>query len=332
MEKEPLIISNNNRILYLDIARAIAVLWIVGYWHLRVYCGISYTNPYLSFPGDHYITNVMLGLFMFLSGFFISKYSFDNFKKDTKTFLRKRFLRFYILYSTSALLLYIIGYNSVFGRMCLFTTLTMISSYLLPTPRTLWFFSMLASFYIFTPFILYKRRLTWIVLSFAIIFILVYFLSIILPMGIDTRFYWCFPFYCGGLLIGIKNKMTLFLNHYMCIISLIILTVQLNLLFNYPIVFHYLQYVTLPFGVIFLLNISYYLSFLPIKKSIEFIAYGSMCAYLFHREIYIGLITIYNKLSLDFSYWVSAITFLPIALILSYFIQTIYDKITRDHI
>ncbi len=73
--------NNQERILLIDIARVIAMLWIVCYWHLK-----DYTNPsgLIVFAGlaGQYITDIMLATFMFISGFVISKNSFLNFKKD----------------------------------------------------------------------------------------------------------------------------------------------------------------------------------------------------------------------------------------------------------
>ena len=66
------------RILYLDTARVIAMLWIVCYWHVKDYVEIGDTHTALTLYGDVFITDIMLGVFMFLSGFFMSKYSFEN--------------------------------------------------------------------------------------------------------------------------------------------------------------------------------------------------------------------------------------------------------------
>ena len=174
--------NSTNRILYLDVARTIAMLWIVGYWHLRVYCGKDYTTPYLSIPCDNYITNVVLGLFMFMSGFFISKYTFDVFISEAKSFLYKRMTRFYLLYSMSAVLLFVMEYNALFGKKCLITTLTMTSTYILPQPRTLWFFSMVGSFYLVTP-LLMKKPIKSLIYFFVIILGGAYFYTFLYQMA-----------------------------------------------------------------------------------------------------------------------------------------------------
>ena len=331
MKKEPSYIIKgkdniSHRIAFFDIARAIAVLWIVGYWHLRVYCGSDYINPHISFNGDSYITNVILGLFMFISGILISKYKFDNIKKDCISFYKKRFIRFYLLYALSIILLYIMGYNSLFGRFCIFTSLTMLSTYILPQPRTLWFFSMIASFYLFTPFIL-KKVPSSLFFSFFIIYGCSTILMVLLPRGIDTRFFWCFPLYFAGLCIGKKKDNLYFLisNHIGGICFAVFAIQILSIVKGYDC--NFLQYITLPFGIVFILYLSYLLSRLPIIFISDKIAYASMCAYLFHREIYIGLMNIYKLFGFNQPYWFSLITFLPICFIISYNIQIVYDKI-----
>ena len=63
---------SSKRIIELDVARAFAMLYIVGFWHLKDYL---YPNikEILTFKGSSDITNIMLGSFMFISGILLSK-------------------------------------------------------------------------------------------------------------------------------------------------------------------------------------------------------------------------------------------------------------------
>lgn len=315
-----------SRILYLDVARAIAMLWIVGYWHLRVYCGRDYPSSYISIPCEYYITNVVLGLFMFLSGFFISNYSFDFFNRDTKAFLYKRLTRFYLLYALSAILLFLMGYNALFGKLSLITTLTLTSTYILPQPRTLWFFSMVAIFYLFSPLLL-REPVKSLLYTFVTIYGISLILHGVLPNGIDSRFFWCFPFYCIGLYIGKRKAlMTMITSHTSGIICTCLFAIQANHIAYLSNDNLFLQYALLPIGVVIILYYSRLLAILPIARIIRPIAYCSMCAYLFHREIYIGLMVIYDSFSLNYPYFFSVIVFLPICLVISYYLQWLYDK------
>lgn len=119
---------SKGRILYLDIARVIAMLWIVCYWHVKDYVEVGETHAALILYGDEYVTDIMLGVFMFLSGFFMAKYRFDNFVENSKTYYAKRLTRFYLLYAVSAVLLFLIGFDREIQT--LITTLTVTSTYI----------------------------------------------------------------------------------------------------------------------------------------------------------------------------------------------------------
>ena len=144
-----------DRNLQFDVARVLAMLWIVGIWHLTGYMSSENSNLIL-FYGSSIITDIALATFMFISGFFLSKYEFEK-NEDIWIFYKKRLQRFYILFAISAISMWLGGMNPGFGLLC--TTLSGLSSYILPQPKTLWFFSMLFSFYILTPLIwrMFKR-------------------------------------------------------------------------------------------------------------------------------------------------------------------------------
>lgn len=140
---------DNKRIVYIDIARALAMLYIIGFWHLKDYLSPDIKEA-LTFKGSNDITNIMLGAFMFISGMLLSRYKFDK-MGDVFSFLYKRMKRFYILYFIAALLFY---FSGIIPELKIFvTTVLGISSYILPQPYTLWFISMLFSFYLLTPFV-----------------------------------------------------------------------------------------------------------------------------------------------------------------------------------
>lgn len=313
------------RILYLDTARVIAMLWIVCYWHVKDYVEIGENHVALSIYGDQYITDIMLAVFMFLSGFFMAKYNFDNFGESCKTFYAKRLTRFYLLYAISSILLFFIGFNR--GIQTLITTLTVTSTYILPQPRTLWFLSMLASFYIFTPLLLkngYKSLLIYSLLFFSGGVILHLFFT----NGIDTRFFWCFPLYSAGLYIGRNKKiMSLITKDIVGVLSIAMTIVIVVYLEKTMGAKGWVYYLIFPFGIISILFVSKYLSKLPIDSVVSLFAYCSMCAYIFHRVFYSVLKkVIYGIIGYDFSYLFCFLIFIPICLIGSYLIQYHYDR------
>ena len=197
--------DTTERIRFLDTAKVIAMLWIVGFWHLVDYVGPSY--KVLTFKGDGFVTEIMLATFMLISGFFMSKYTFHK-KSDYIAFYRKRINRFYYLYVIAAILLFLIGFNP--GILRLFCTLTGLSVFTM-WPSTLWFLGMLMMFYLYTP-ILLTKGIKSVVKYGSIVIVVCFVIHILLPSiyakfnyvprGIDDRFFLYFPTYCFGLIIG----------------------------------------------------------------------------------------------------------------------------------
>lgn len=315
-----------NRNLQFDIARVLAMLWIVGIWHLTGYMSTQNSNLIL-FYGASIITDVALATFMFISGFFLSKYQFET-KEDIWIFYKKRLQRFYILFAMSAISMWLGGMNPGLGLLC--TTLSGLSSYILPQPKTLWFFSMLFSFYILTPLIwrTYKRlklstlmnQLGGVLLSTLLIFLI----GLVHPM--DERLYWCFPCYVCGLVLGkFKLIMKITQNGIAGGLTIIAFIIMLSLgLFD-----NKLMVLIIPIGIAGLLSLSYWLSRLPINKVILFLSYSSMSMYLFHRHVFRLGRMVFCEADGGFPIWFAYIVMLPLATFVGYYIQTFYDKMSK---
>lgn len=305
---------SKERLLYIDVARVIAMLWIVGWWHLIQYCKGG-EEPY-RFLGDNSITMLMLGLFMFLSGFLIGKKSFKT-KSDVKLFYKSRFWRFYLLFALSVITFPITGFNGNFR--VIITTLTATSPYILPQPITLWFMSMLTGFYILTPFV---KRSMLIGGGILLIFIL---LHIIIPGGIDTRVFVYYPLYALGLYISETTVLDRVTQNKLIILLSLILSL---LLYFGAIYYEWLVYPFILIGIILILSVCRFLKNERIKTIISFVSYSSLCAYLFHRQIYTVVSGVLRKLGHSELAFVLLIG-LPICIILSWVIQKVYDRILK---
>lgn len=87
--------GENGRLVQLDLAKVIAFIWIVFFWHLVNYLPYDYTFKLIVYNDySHCITRTMLSLFVFLSGLFLSKYTFSG-KADVYGFYKKRLIRFF---------------------------------------------------------------------------------------------------------------------------------------------------------------------------------------------------------------------------------------------
>lgn len=330
--------NTQKRDLGFDLIRSISALWIVCVWHLLAYAepAVDYVTPPFKFCAE-----LALSCFMFISGYFLGQKSISN-GRDVWEFYKKRFWRFYILYFIAALIL--LAGGIVAGKMWFQTpqsfisTILGLSSFIDPTVGTIWFMSMLMMFYVLTPLILYgnkggkKRLLVSVAIYF--LFLILYF---ILP-SVDERLLRFFPLYALGLLLT-KNTICKLKNSYFAaIISLVVCVILTAFPLSLPneyisVIVSNLVYVLKFFSAfIFLIwcvdkiNLSGGGKFC---SSIEFVSYISLALYLFHRPVYQVLTMIINGLytkGIGSNLWVLYLIFVPIAIVVSYYIQKVYDK------
>jgi len=142
--------GENERIVQLDLAKVIAFIWIVFFWHLVNYLSYDYKFKLVVYNDyGHCITRTMLSLFVFLSGLFLSKYTFLS-KVDAYEFYKRRFVRFYPLYVVACITIYFSGDYIPSLKQLLFSILGL-SGILSPAVGTMWFMSMMMFFYLITP-------------------------------------------------------------------------------------------------------------------------------------------------------------------------------------
>lgn len=319
--------QEKTRNLQFDVARAIAVLYIVGYHHLLSGYVDSSIHDALTNDFTRMLVNPVLGLFMFLSGFFLSKYSFFD-SSSVLFFYRKRFLRFYPLFFIAALGMFMGGMIKTLPDFL--KAVTGLSVFFPPQPMTLWFLSMLLVFYLLTPIIspaqfkitdTFLMKMLKTLSGGALLFLLILVLS--LYFETDTRIYWCFPCYWLGLVLGRSVDVVVWTKKpFVGLFSLFVVfcLVLSDSYRNYGYLFIFAV------GV-FILFLCYYLSLIINKSVIGFISYSSMCAYLFHRHIYkAGQIIIGSDY---FNVWIAYIVVLPAIFVLSWLIQKSYDSFSK---
>ena len=77
---------NVKRIVFLDVSRALCVMWIVCFWHMNQYLDAD-TKFFTSGSEEQVflrsVTNGVLALFTLLSGFFISQKERQHGKRDS---------------------------------------------------------------------------------------------------------------------------------------------------------------------------------------------------------------------------------------------------------
>jgi peptidoglycan/LPS O-acetylase OafA/YrhL len=313
----------------IDLLRGCCILYIVGFWHL-----MNYTD---AFPGysnkaTNKITAIILGTFVFISGFLIGKKDLSLEKQNLLNFYKKRFVRIYPLYVFAIVLFWLFNISDAITSL---KAILMISMFVKPAPFTLWFITMIFLFYVISPFLLKAirtvkiRKLLLYYLLLNVLLIIYYFLT----RKLDVRVMLYFPPYVMGMFLAqhkynldltLRNKLLFCL---LFIVSLLISFIKtpfnnLNILMEMPLVLT---------GAIFLFELGGgRFQFSDGSKSTQFIfilSYVSFCMYLFHRPIYITLKILYFP-----EQWFAQISYLiffclPVVVFVSYLIQKTYDTV-----
>lgn len=150
------------RDLKYDIARSFAMIWIVGIYHMSEYVSL----PLHTQQWARIVTWSCLGVFTFISAYFLSgKNTFFNFS-DIFLFYKKRLLRFYPLFFVAAITMLLIDFNDWDQT---WRGLLGVSSYYAPQINTLWYISMLIGFYLITPPLVLCGKLQYKLLLYTII-------------------------------------------------------------------------------------------------------------------------------------------------------------------
>lgn len=314
------------RIGYIDTARVFSIYWIVFVSHLISYLDVSIKTYWCEELYD--ITRSCLAAMMFISGYLLSKNRFDSWD-DVKSFYFRRAKRFYLLYSVSAITLYYLHFNE--GYSMLFTTLLGISSYIPPQPGTLWFLSMLMSFYLITPLLAkllnnrsFKKSAFFIFLLGLALCFFEYFFSF------DKRLHIHLLCYAIGFRLGGADLLPIILNKIW--LGIIVVAISVFII-TYRCTGNFVYDVDAILGLFSLLYLSKWVSTPFITKIMLFLSYGTMCVYLFHRQIFI----VYDYICRHYinqtgssgytSLWFAIMVIIPSTIIFSYLIQLAYDRI-----
>lgn len=297
-----------------DFARALCVVWIVCFWHLLNYLPQEYRIDGDALVICRMITNGVLACFTFLSGYFLKKYEFKSIK-DVMVYYKKRLIRFYPLLVAAMLCLIVLGSSVdqvLFGLLGL--------SLIIPPPiQTLWYFSMLLLFYLWTPIL--KLSYTKINSIVFVVFIITIFVG-----GYcfaDHRLIMFLPFYVLGLNLPNKLVEKSLTIYYFILAS--ILFVCFCFFKNENI---WIQVIQSFCGVWAILSFCSLVYREKIQYPVAFIAEASMCAYLFHRPIYTVFTFLLGK-STTFHYMPLYVAILAVVslFIISFFIQKYYNLI-----
>lgn len=312
---------NSNRIEFLDTARALCCLWIVGVWHVEPYL----LNPFLIH--NEYtepITVSVLASFTIISGYFLG--GGISSRNEVVLFYKKRVQRFYPLFLVSCITLYIMhllqcGDFIVDIKQLIFTitgVVCLTDSY----PLTIWYFSMLILFYAVTPLITSRKSIQKKLLVGSFIYLVIIIIKSLLKG--DNRILIYFPVYFFGLLKSENKNISKNFDAGKFITNIVGMTISvfIGAKIGFLVV---LQLIQAFLGSVCIFEISKLVTNNYSKKIWETIGYASMCIYLFHRQFMGSIEIIFGDLP--------AVTFyvivIPTCIGFSYCCQRIYDIIIQ---
>lgn len=302
--------ADKKRIEYLDVMRAIAMLWIVVIWHNSV------VNTSIIF--FRHITYGVLAVFVFMSAYLTKDV------ESSKNYYSKKLKKFYPVFAVSCITLYILhiinsSYVYIESIPQLLLSLTGLSCFTGNMPLTIWFFCMILLFYAFTPLLL-NHKYKWF---FAII------IEIILIIGnifltFDERLFAYFPFYVIGLLLkdGYKKYNDISAPIRILIIICGIGCSMFALHKDDNVIALMLSGLFCGLAII---EISKYLAqFKIVSITARWLAYVSTFSYLFHRQFYVVIGTVGRHFHIG---TILLKVVMPIAVLcFAYIGQHLYDK------
>lgn len=305
------------RLIEFDILRSLCAIWIVGVWHLTNYMDSSSIFKQLIFGTvGSYITQIVLAIFVFMSGLFIDSTKDVN-KQYVEFFYKKKFLRLYLLYILSIITLRSISIPAdiVFfsSEKSLLLSLFGLATFTGNAPATLWFLDMLFLMFLVTPLlILPKTAKHKAYIGLGVCFI-VYLLVRIAHIS-DYRVLIYTPIYLLGLYMTPRDVLSLSRKYGL---AALLLSCTLLLSFGHSFIITIIELTAGIFiggGIALIIN---KLCNNIIKVAFQKIALCSMCAYLFHRQIY----------AICFSLGIWYCLYPIIAFVTAYLIQCVYNQI-----
>lgn len=317
-----------------DVVRALCMAYIVfvhlyGYIHIG---GYLYYKGAFVIPMHAVLGSACLGLFSFCSGYLLSsKYHFDG-NHLVRTFFKKRIVRIIPLFLIAAVVLYLIGFN---GLRATVNGVLLISPFVTPRPRTLWYIPVIIICYAITPLICRKNFL-WRLGSSLIALFAILVLQSFIP-SVDKRLSFNLFFYLTGLVSAPYFDWRFKDARYVkAFVVVFFFTLLLFLHGSAPQVLKSYRFGFAGLGVFAILFVCEWLSVIFFSKNyivarvahiIQCVSYASMACYMFHRLFFWVGEMMYNP-SEQWVKWVymGGIVF-PVLLFLSYSIQKTYDTI-----
>jgi len=291
--------NKRQRFVFIDYIKVFSMLYIVSFWHLVGYTDLAQSHKA---PITLGATMIVLGLFVFTSGFLIGKSAARS--ASAVEFYVKRLLRIYPLYAIAVVLFFLYDIN---GPNTSLKSLLLIAMFFNQAPQTLWFITTIMVFYFVTP-LLSKQALApkrYLLTSALLIGITVLWSALF--RTVDARLLIYFPCYLLGLYLSINETMSRLFTYRVpavllalwtlshVVLSRVVLSAEVGLDTDFWSVVSVLKTALFVLSFVYLIFVICYknrAAFVQVGI-ISFLSYGSYAMYLFHRPVYISLKSAY---------------------------------------
>jgi len=316
-------LSANNRLPYIDLLRAAAILYIVAVHHLDDYAGNIYYIKY------NLITYLVLGLFMFISGCLLAQNNPINNRGDLRGFFYRRFLRIYPLY---VLALFLFMLCSLVSFKDVLLNISLLNVVFDKSVLTLWFVSILCVFYIIYPLVVYRysaMKTAMIAVSLCGLFVLLKDRFGLL----DERLLRYFPLFLLGIVFEKHRLIERYIyNRAFVGGSALVLIASISLYIEAPRFNQVFLILLMVSAIPLLMAIGKSASTIVNKKLYVNIAYASFCMYLLHRVIFHLATSIYSSGSNIHMVVYLTLLAVPVIYITSFYLQKYYDRIRTKRV
>lgn len=316
-------VDNKERDLSLDLLRAAAIVYIVGFWHLQEYSSaLSFIRSDITLL----LTNCILALFFHISGYLLAKKNEFLLIEDMKVFYGKRFIRIYPMY-----IIALVGYLGL--RMIstgTFVRAALLTNMFTGEPlTTLWFVTLIMVFYLITPLFLFRPGTTRILVITVCLFAFLVFLEAFAGQT-DPRFAMFLPAFASGILAARSPVLNKLMKPSIWTVVSLSALVACFILFVRTDGKQPRMFITiLAFIVstpVFRMGGSVLASFVP-GKLIRFVSYASYAAYLLHRITFPIGVRIYQPEGIAISVLYLAGICLPATFGIAYLFQKTNDSV-----
>jgi peptidoglycan/LPS O-acetylase OafA/YrhL len=316
------VITVRGRDVSIDLLRAACILYIVGYWHL-----VPYTE---AFPGyansiTEGIKDTALGTFVFCSGVLLAGRPIALMRVSLVAFYQRRVLRIYPLYAIALLLFGAVG---LADRDVILNAMLLLSMFKPPAPYTLWFVSMIMTFYLVTPFLVRLADYPRLYLLASLVIILCAVIIHQETHPLDTRLIQYLPCF----LVSIAYKRVVRLEQLIRSRAAVLLALFIPAFYLYQLQYGAGSVAALGripavlIGTLLLFHAAALLAGRCNARAVVWVSYASFCTYLFHRVIFQMSIDLYYPAEgyARLVYLLGVV--LPATVVISYYAQLAYDR------